>query len=132
MVFMSLSWNGGLLINWIRKINTCGVCMKMCTKCGEEKDESEFYKDKRRKSGLTRNCKKCVREYAKNNENGKYHREYYIKRKFEKQKQLEERNKIVHEFDIKPWKDPESLFCDTEFLESMLGKEVEKGKECKN
>ena len=33
---------------------------------------------------------------------------------------------------LMPWKDPESLFCDTEFLRKFLGKEPRKGKECKD
>lgn len=36
-----------------------------------------------------------------------------------------------HRHPLKPWKDPESLFCDTEFLENFIGKEPTKGKECK-
>jgi len=31
---------------------------------------------------------------------------------------------------LKPWKDPESLFCDTEFLKDFLDKEPAKGNEC--
>lgn len=32
---------------------------------------------------------------------------------------------------LKPWKDPESLFCDTEFLETeIVRKKIRKGKEC--
>jgi hypothetical protein len=34
-------------------------CMKTCTKCGLEKDESEYYKRKDRPSGYTSHCKKC-------------------------------------------------------------------------
>lgn len=33
---------------------------------------------------------------------------------------------------LKPWKDPESLFCDTEFLTQLLGKEPRKGDECRD
>ena len=33
--------------------------MKICTKCKQEKDESEFYKDSSRKSGLDSHCKSC-------------------------------------------------------------------------
>ncbi len=31
---------------------------------------------------------------------------------------------------LKPWKDPDSLFCDTEFLREFVGKEPENGTEC--
>jgi NAD-dependent SIR2 family protein deacetylase len=33
--------------------------MKRCTACAEEKPESDFAKDKRRKDGLDSRCKKC-------------------------------------------------------------------------
>ena len=32
---------------------------------------------------------------------------------------------------LKPWKDPESLFCDTEFLTKFIGKKPTEGRECK-
>ena len=38
--------------------------MKVCTKCSNNKDESEFYKDKR--FGLTHWCKNCFRKSHKN------------------------------------------------------------------
>lgn len=44
---------------------------KICSKCGESKDESEFYKDSLQTSGLRPDCKACkrlkVKEYALNN-----------------------------------------------------------------
>lgn len=44
---------------------------KICTKCGEEKPISEFYKDKQKSSGLRPDCKLCnslkTKDYAKNN-----------------------------------------------------------------
>lgn len=41
--------------------------------------------------------------------------------------------KFLNQVDeAKPWKDPESLFCDTEFLTTLIGKEPTKGKECKD
>lgn len=46
----------------------------------------------------------------------------------ESRKQL----KMINRVPLKPWKDPESLFCDTEFLRKFLGKEPRKGKECKD
>lgn len=39
--------------------------MKKCSKCGVEKDESEFSKDKKRKDGLCCQCKKCQSVYTK-------------------------------------------------------------------
>lgn len=39
--------------------------MKLCGKCGIEKDESEFHKDKQKKDGLSNYCKSCVRDKGK-------------------------------------------------------------------
>ena len=56
--------------------------MKICTKCKEEKELSEFSKSKSSKDGLQYNCKACQRQYcrqyyAKNAEYCKqYQREY--------------------------------------------------------
>jgi len=36
--------------------------MKRCTKCGIEKEESEFYRDKSKIDGLRSNCKQCAAE----------------------------------------------------------------------
>lgn len=33
---------------------------------------------------------------------------------------------------LKPWQDPESLFCDREFLEKLVGKEIAEGDECRD
>ncbi len=45
----------------------------------------------------------------------------------EKYKQIND----YYEKIAKPWKDKESLFCDTTFLENILQKKVLKGIECK-
>ena len=39
--------------------------MKQCSKCGKWKEESEFSKDKTKKSGLYSSCKQCVAIYNK-------------------------------------------------------------------
>ena len=39
--------------------------MKVCSKCGIEKDEGEFHKDKTKKEGLSTHCKKCRKEKDK-------------------------------------------------------------------
>ena len=39
--------------------------MKKCSKCGVEKSEDEFHKDKRRSRGVVYSCKKCQSKYAK-------------------------------------------------------------------
>ena len=55
---------------------------KICTKCGEEKVFSEYYKDKKSKDGYSYKCKLCQKEYNKINKdkirqrNKKYLRRY--------------------------------------------------------
>ena len=39
--------------------------MKRCSKCEIEKDESDFYKDKRVKGGLNSRCKECINQRAR-------------------------------------------------------------------
>ena len=39
--------------------------MKKCSKCGEEKRLSQFYKDKHTKDGHRNECKSCMKEYSK-------------------------------------------------------------------
>lgn len=48
--------------------------MKKCTKCGLQKDESEFYAKKTGRDGLTARCKECIRNDVaayQNTEHGK-------------------------------------------------------------
>jgi len=33
---------------------------------------------------------------------------------------------------LKPWQDPESLFCDRKFLSELIGKEIADGDECRD
>jgi len=53
--------------------------MKKCSKCGIEKDESEFDKHKHHTDGLSSHCKQCRKEYRVKNEEKikKYRKEYY-------------------------------------------------------
>lgn len=55
--------------------------MKKCTKCGNMKEESEYYKDSRRPDGLYSQCKECHKCNSSRN--------YREKRK-EKKKRIEE------------------------------------------
>jgi len=41
--------------------------MKPCSKCKIEKDSTQFDKDKRAKSGLSSQCKDCIKEYVLKN-----------------------------------------------------------------
>jgi len=47
---------------------------KTCTKCGEEKELTQFYKQKRGKYGVRPDCIDCHKEYNK-----KYNKEYNVK-----------------------------------------------------
>jgi len=76
--------------------------MKTCNKCKEEKELSEFYKNKRKKGGLSRECKECTKRrskqyYQDNKENAtERHRSYYQDNKekiAEQQKQYYRANK---------------------------------------
>jgi hypothetical protein len=42
-----------------------GINLKRCSKCGIEKDESKFSKDRTQKDGLCHKCKQCSSEYQK-------------------------------------------------------------------
>ena len=61
--------------------------MKKCSKCGEEKDETEFHLKRDSADGYKTICKSCCKilnsEYYANNKEAKaeYNREYYQKRK---------------------------------------------------
>jgi hypothetical protein len=51
---------------------------KICTKCGQEKELSEFYKQKTHKDGLSSWCKKCYSlYYSKNEKRLAYQKKYY-------------------------------------------------------
>ena len=75
---------------------------KKCSKCGIEKDKSEFYKNKLRPSGISSECKICHRtqkkEYYALNKEEKLSKskEYYEINKEEiliKRKEYQEKNK---------------------------------------
>ncbi len=75
-------------------------------------------------------CPKCgceIKKYGFKRHNTK--NEYYCQQCISTFKSLPKR---THRVPLKPWKDPESLFCDTEFLKKILGKEPAKGTECKD
>lgn len=56
--------------------------MKKCTICKQDKDESEFNKNKTRKDGLNTLCKECSRKNSHKyyNDNLKYHKKQVRKR----------------------------------------------------
>jgi hypothetical protein len=59
--------------------------LKKCSKCGEEKALSEFFKDKHNENGLTCKCKQCYKNY---NINNKDKRQKYLKEWEEQNKEL--------------------------------------------
>jgi hypothetical protein len=48
--------------------------MKICTKCGEEKELIEYHRDKTMKDGVSARCKECKRVYYKENATRTKHR----------------------------------------------------------
>lgn len=80
--------------------------MKICSKCRQEKELTEFSKNKSSKDGFHHRCKLCVRQYNKDNKehNAKYNKLYYQINKdsiraqkmdyyYANQEQMKERNK---------------------------------------
>ena len=74
--------------------------MKKCNRCGEEKELSEFYKNKGTKDGHLNQCKKCNRVYEFNNkeersnqkkEHYKNNRERLLKRQRESDKKRKDK-----------------------------------------
>ena len=54
---------------------------------------------------------------------------HYDAKHYEEQRPKTEIKRKHH---LKPWKDPESLICNTAFLRTIFGKEPTKGDECKD
>ena len=78
--------------------------MKKCTKCGLEKLESEFYKNKDSKDGLYYFCKEChdkyTKEYQKTDKHKEYQKEYQQKDEYkeyqnEYQKEYQKKRKSI-------------------------------------
>jgi hypothetical protein len=79
--------------------------MKICNKCNEEKELSEFNKDKYKKDGYMNFCKECRHEkHILNKEiNNKRSREYGSKNKENRKKYNEKNRKKLNEYS-KNWK----------------------------
>ena len=61
---------------------------KKCSKCGEEKELSEFHKAKQNKDGYRGSCKDCVKEYKKEyRKNNKEYNKEYCKEYYENNKE---------------------------------------------
>lgn len=63
------------------------INFKKCTKCGEEKNVTDFYKDKGVKSGIGSRCKDCVKKCSResqlknSSQRKEYLKEYSLKNK---------------------------------------------------
>lgn len=69
--------------------------IKICTKCGIEKDINNFRKDKRTKIGLQSQCKECEKEYRLKNREKQI---IYMKQYYKNNKEiLSNKNKIYRE-----------------------------------
>jgi len=87
---------------------------KTCSKCQEEKNECEFYKDKRHKDGLCSRCKECMnqrqKEYNAKPENKERKKEYDAKPENKERKKeydarpenKEKHNQSVRKYATKP------------------------------
>ena len=67
---------------------------KKCSKCGDEKFLSDFYKDKTKKYGVSSICKQCNSKVSKNYY--KAHKEEIIKKVVENTKKNKEKVKQYH------------------------------------
>ena len=79
--------------------------MKICNKCNEEKELSEFNKDKSKKDGYMNFCKECRNEkHILNKEiNNKRSKEYDLKNKEKRKKYNEKNREKLNEYS-KIWK----------------------------
>jgi hypothetical protein len=99
--------------------------MKTCSHCGEEKEESEFYKLPTTQTGLNSWCKKCMSEIST---------KHYYKKKATRIKKLDVVCAIIKEHNEDLKDDPErlhsdfltSLVCDSEHRRNFIKKQVEK------
>ena len=72
--------------------------MKVCSKCKEEKEQTEFYKRKTSKDGLRTECKECVKFYQEENKDRieEYRKNYQINNR----EIIKEKKKIYREKNI--------------------------------
>ena len=77
--------------------------MKICSKCGIEKDLNDFYKRKDTKDGLRSDCKECKDLVSKKyHENHKEEIDLYQKNyKVENEEKIKENNRINYDINKK-------------------------------
>jgi hypothetical protein len=54
--------------------------MKVCSKCGIEKDSGSFHKDKSKKDGLHTICKICRKKFSNKKLKSEYDKKCYAKK----------------------------------------------------
>lgn len=104
--------------------------MKICSKCGIEKDETDFWKRNNRKSGVNSECKECAKKRrtenyrTKNEEFRKKRKIYYLanREKFIKIQTEYSRRKLEN-------KDPKIL-ARRKVNDSLKRKKIEKHENC--
>jgi len=62
--------------------------VKICKKCGEEKEFSEFHKSNRIKDGFKNECKICIKLYRENNID-KYKETFWVDRELKEKNELD-------------------------------------------
>jgi hypothetical protein len=85
------------------------IHFKICTKCGEEKELSEFYTNYGHLDGYTTQCKQCVQEYRQNNK--EKIKEYYKKYCQNNKEKIKEGLKKYRQNNKKYFKEYHKKYC---------------------
>jgi hypothetical protein len=92
--------------------------MKICSKCGEEKNKDSFYKDKSRKDGLSIICKTCSKIYYK-----KYYKENKEKIKKQSKEYREANREKYTQYNINYYKENKYVLCEQNKAYREINKE---------
>ena len=109
--------------------------MKNCSKCGIEKEYSEFYRDKNKKDGFRSQCKSCIKKYnQENKEDIKKYREENKEKRKEYNKKYNQENKEEAKKYIKNRRKTDPAFRILGNLRSRMRKAVKatEAKKCDN
>jgi hypothetical protein len=89
--------------------------LKKCSgPCQEEKDRSEFYKDKSRKDGLGSKCKSCEKLYKEQNKDHKkeYDKQYFQQRYQLHKEEIKEKNRQWEKQNKEKRKQQKKRYCE--------------------
>lgn len=100
--------------------------LKTCTKCGETKSLTDFYRNKSKKGGHSLQCKKC-HDYAASRWQRNYS-EHYKALKRKDQQQRQELSSATACNQGNPWEDWEELFIMADNGLSIFQKAVKLGR----